>query len=155
MTTRSPDAAGDAGLNRSAKIGGANVAVEVSLWEEFAADEIHSRLSVAAARTVVLACADNDLRRCLAQRLMEAHWQVREAYGGAAALLLLEQELLVHGDEAIEVRGGWEVVGVAAACNGNDVYRSDQPMSSNSISKSFISLLPVHPLVLEGDPFLC
>jgi DNA-binding NtrC family response regulator len=92
MTTRSPDAAGDAGLNRSAKIGGANVAVEVSLWEEFAADEIHSRLSVAAARTVVLACADNDLRRCLAQRLMEAHWQVREAYGGAAALLLLEQE---------------------------------------------------------------
>ena len=37
VTTHSLDAIGDARLNRGAKSGGANAAVEVSLWEEFAA----------------------------------------------------------------------------------------------------------------------
>jgi DNA-binding NtrC family response regulator len=46
----------------------------------------------AAARTVLLASADADLRARLRQELTALRWQVREAAGGAEAMALLEAE---------------------------------------------------------------
>jgi DNA-binding NtrC family response regulator len=51
----------------------------------------------AAARTVLLASADADLRARLTQELTAMRWQVREAAGGAEAMALLE----VEGAEAM------------------------------------------------------
>jgi DNA-binding NtrC family response regulator len=45
-----------------------------------------------AAKTVLLASADADLRTRLTQELTAMHWQVREAAGGAEAMALLEAE---------------------------------------------------------------
>jgi len=79
----------------------ANSAAEDSLWQEGFGVESELRHPVAEERSVVLASADAELRARLNQRLSEARWKVREAAGGAAALLHLEQQpataLLVDG----------------------------------------------------------
>jgi DNA-binding NtrC family response regulator len=55
----------------------------------------------AAARTVVLASADADLRAHLRQELTALRWEVREAAGGAEAMALLEEQ----GAEAMVLDG--------------------------------------------------
>jgi DNA-binding NtrC family response regulator len=87
MTTRPPDVVNDQVLNHAAKD-----TTETGFWEEFAETEINSRQRIAEARSVVLASADVELRMRLGQRLTEARWLVREADGGAVALMYLEQE---------------------------------------------------------------
>jgi len=86
MTSRSLSDAGDQKGDQAA-----GAAVETTLWEEFAEAEINEHQPVAEARTVVLVSADAELRARLSQRLTDARWHVREAVGGAAALMHLEQ----------------------------------------------------------------